>query len=60
MIARDGLRALTHRAVDREAGIPQGSTSYHAATRQSLVELIVDGLAAKSAADTAALAHPRD
>ncbi|MFB7578605.1 TetR/AcrR family transcriptional regulator [Streptomyces hydrogenans] len=56
VIARDGVRALTHRAVDREAGIPQGSTSYHAKTRQALVELIVDALAARSKADAEALA----
>ncbi|MER5740537.1 TetR family transcriptional regulator [Streptomyces sp. NPDC002262] len=56
VIARDGVRALTHRAVDREAGIPQGSTSYHAKTRLALVELIVDALAARSKADAEELA----
>ncbi|MFG2332879.1 TetR/AcrR family transcriptional regulator [Streptomyces sp. NPDC048604] len=56
IIARDGVRALTHRAVDREASIPQGSTSYHAKTRLALVELIVDALAARSKADAVALA----
>ncbi|MEU3692868.1 TetR/AcrR family transcriptional regulator [Streptomyces narbonensis] len=56
IIARDGVRALTHRAVDREAGIPQGSTSYHAKTRLALVELIVDALAARSKADAEQLA----
>ncbi|WP_406865197.1 TetR family transcriptional regulator [Streptomyces sp. HUAS MG47] len=56
IIARDGVRALTHRAVDREAGIPQGSTSYHAKTRLALVELIIDALAARSQADAEKLA----
>ncbi|MFD0353691.1 TetR/AcrR family transcriptional regulator [Streptomyces sp. NPDC127110] len=56
IIARDGVRALTHRAVDREAGIPQGSTSYHAKTRLALLELIVDELAARSKTDAEALA----
>ncbi|MFG2818510.1 TetR/AcrR family transcriptional regulator [Kitasatospora sp. NPDC048365] len=56
IIARDGVRALTHRAVDREAGLPQGSTSYHAKTRLALVELIVDALAARSKADAEELA----
>ncbi|MFE3559436.1 TetR/AcrR family transcriptional regulator [Streptomyces sp. NPDC059193] len=56
IIARDGVRALTHRAVDREAGIPQGSTSYHAKTRLALVELIVDALAGRSKADAEELA----
>jgi DNA-binding transcriptional regulator YbjK len=56
IIARDGVRALTHRAVDREARIPQGSTSYHAKTRRALLELIVNALAARSKADAEALA----
>ncbi|RVW09550.1 TetR family transcriptional regulator [Prescottella agglutinans] len=51
IIARDGLRALTHRAVDQEAGIPQGSTSHHARTRLALLELVVDALAERAIAD---------
>ncbi|MBT2270686.1 TetR/AcrR family transcriptional regulator [Rhodococcus qingshengii] len=56
IIARDGVRALTHRAVDREAQLPQGSTSYHAKTRAALLELIVDLLASRTKIDTEALA----
>lgn len=55
IIARDGVRALTHRAVDREARLPQGSTSYHAKTRASLLELIVETLATRTKIDTEAL-----
>lgn len=51
IIAAHGLRALTHRAVDRAAGITEGSTSYHARTRHALLELIVDELAARSITD---------
>lgn len=51
IISRDGLRALTHRAVDQEAGIPQGSTSHHARTRLALLELVVDTLAERAIAD---------
>ena len=51
IIARDGLRALTHRAVDRAAGIPQGSTSHQARTRLALLELVVDTLAARAITD---------
>ncbi|GAA3956394.1 TetR family transcriptional regulator [Gordonia caeni] len=51
IIARDGLRALTHRAVDREAGIPQGSTSHHARTRGALIGLIVDRLEQRTVDD---------
>ncbi len=48
VIARDGLRALTHRAVDREAGIPQGSTSYYASTRRALLAHTIDHLALRT------------
>lgn len=51
IISRDGLRALTHRAVDHEAGIPQGSTSHQARTRLALIELVVDTLAERAIAD---------
>ena len=38
LIAERGLRGLTHRAVDEAAGLPAGSTSYHARTRARLIE----------------------
>ncbi|MFW0790744.1 TetR/AcrR family transcriptional regulator [Gordonia sp. CPCC 205333] len=60
IIARDGVRALTHRAVDREAELPQGSTSYHAKTRRALLELIVDALASHTLRDTVGLAVQSD
>ncbi|NUR79018.1 MAG: TetR family transcriptional regulator [Dermatophilaceae bacterium] len=41
VVDRDGLRGLTHRAVDREAGYPLGTTSNYAPTRADLVELLV-------------------
>lgn len=44
LIARDGVRALTHRAVDAEADIPTGSTSSQARTRSALLEIVVDEL----------------
>lgn len=49
VISRHGLRGLTHRAVDREADVPLGSTSYHARTRKALLSMIVDWLVAMSA-----------
>lgn len=55
VIAKEGLRALTHRAVDREASLPQGSTSYYASTRTALLEMIAARLAERSLADTQAL-----
>ncbi|MBJ7478850.1 TetR/AcrR family transcriptional regulator [Rhodococcus sp. (in: high G+C Gram-positive bacteria)] len=51
IIARDGVRALTHRVVDIEAGIPQGATSHHARTRLALLELIVNTLAERAITD---------
>ncbi len=51
LIATEGLRALTHRAVDTAAGLPQGSTSYYAQTRAALLELVAHRLAERSLAD---------
>lgn len=45
LIAEEGLRALTHRAIDARLGFPAGSTSYYARTRQELIALIVARLA---------------
>ncbi|MFE1884628.1 TetR/AcrR family transcriptional regulator [Streptomyces diastatochromogenes] len=41
LLAERGMRGLTHRAVDAAAGLPQGSTSNVARTRQALLELAV-------------------
>ncbi|CAM5627110.1 TetR family transcriptional regulator [Streptomyces atroolivaceus] len=45
LLAERGTRGLTHRAVDERAGLPQGSTSNHARTRQALLEASVRRLA---------------
>ncbi len=37
IVARGGMRALTHRAVDADAGMPQGTTSAYFRTRSALV-----------------------
>ncbi|TWD15628.1 TetR/AcrR family transcriptional regulator [Marihabitans asiaticum] len=37
VIARAGLRGMTHRAVDAEAGLPEGSTSSYLRTRLALL-----------------------
>lgn len=47
-MARSGVRSLTHRAVDRAAGLPDGTTSYHAKTRAALLELVVGELEART------------
>ncbi len=58
LIARGGIRALTHRAVDEEAGLPAGSTSYYASTRRELRRLVVDRIAEGTQADIDALPIP--
>ncbi|MFJ6094515.1 TetR/AcrR family transcriptional regulator [Williamsia muralis] len=57
LIAAQGLRGLTHRAVDSTAGIPQGSTSYYAPTRQALLGLAASRLAQRSGADSGSSLH---
>ncbi|MER5268123.1 TetR family transcriptional regulator [Actinosynnema sp. NPDC002837] len=45
VVATKGMRGLTHRAVDRQAGVPTGSTSAYFRTRKALVEGVVQRLA---------------
>lgn len=44
-VAREGSRGLTHRAVDRAAGLAEGSTSYYFRTRDALLAATVARLA---------------
>ncbi|MFI5520744.1 TetR/AcrR family transcriptional regulator [Streptomyces platensis] len=50
LLAERGMRGLTHRAVDEQAGLPQGSTSNVARTRAALLETAVRRLAEREAA----------
>lgn len=50
-VAGDGLRGLTHRAVDAAAGLPAGSTSYYFRTRSALISACYLRLAELSVAD---------
>ncbi|MFE3450457.1 TetR/AcrR family transcriptional regulator [Nonomuraea sp. NPDC059194] len=45
IVAADGLRGLTHRAVDSRAGVPPGSTSYYFRTRQALLQGLAELIA---------------
>jgi DNA-binding transcriptional regulator YbjK len=54
-LARDGMRGLTHRAVDRAAGLPEGSVSYYFRTRQALLQATVERLAERDVAEVPAL-----
>ncbi|MFJ4850508.1 MULTISPECIES: TetR/AcrR family transcriptional regulator [unclassified Streptomyces] len=49
LLAERGMRGLTHRAVDKAAGLPLGSTSNYARTRAALLEAAVLRLAALDA-----------
>ncbi|MEJ2858140.1 MULTISPECIES: TetR/AcrR family transcriptional regulator [unclassified Saccharothrix] len=60
VVATKGMRGLTHRAVDAEAGLPQGSTSAYFRTRKALVEGVVRRLADLDALDVTALEHLTD
>jgi len=44
-LATAGMRGLTHRSVDRAAGLPEGSCSYYFRTRHALLQAAVDRLA---------------
>jgi len=49
VLASAGTRGLTHRAVDEEAGVVQGSVNYYAATRAALLEMAAAELFATDA-----------
>ena len=51
VVADEGLRGLTHRAVDRRAGLPEGTCSAYFRTRQALQLAVTEHVAATLAAD---------
>lgn len=55
VIARDGGRGLSHRAVDAELGLPVGSTSYYFRTRKALLDAAVARLVERDQADVSEL-----
>ena len=56
VIAENGLRGLTHRAVDRRAGLPQGSCSAYLRTREALVLAVTEYVAERVAGHVSDLA----
>ena len=56
VVAEHGLRGLTHRAVDREAGLPEGSCSAYLRTRKALVLALTRYVANSLAEDVEGLA----
>lgn len=59
VIARDGIEALTHRAVAKEAGLPLASTTYHFATREDLIQHALEHSVDQFAAYLHMLDHQR-
>jgi DNA-binding transcriptional regulator YbjK len=55
VLARSGMRGLTHRAVDAEAGLPQGSSSAYMRTRVALLTRLTEYVTAQYARDIADL-----
>lgn len=58
ILASRGARAFTHLNIDRELGLPDGSTSYYTRTRRDLITLVVERLATRTTDDLAAQAIP--
>ena len=54
VLADHGARGLTHRAVDQAAGLPLGTTSNYARTREALLTLTLTRIAELDAAEGAA------
>ena len=57
VVAEHGLRGLTHRAVDREAGLPEGSCSAYLRTRRALVTALTSYVATGVTEDCEKLAR---
>ncbi len=55
VLAQQGNRGLTHRAVDRQAGLSEGSSSAYFRTREALLRALGDFVADQLAADVDAL-----
>ncbi|GAA2648143.1 TetR/AcrR family transcriptional regulator [Streptomyces vastus] len=64
VLAETGIRGLTHRAVDRAAHLPPGTTSAYYRTRQALLAALVRRLVALDQAELQAIGEqtpvPRD
>lgn len=54
-LAAEGMRGFTHRAVDRAAGLAEGSTSYYFRTREALIFATLARMAELDTADVGEL-----
>jgi len=57
VVSEAGMRGLTHRAVDRQAGLPEGSCSAYLRTRKALQSALTEYVAARLAADVQGLSE---
>ncbi|RYP89004.1 TetR/AcrR family transcriptional regulator [Nocardioides guangzhouensis] len=55
VVAAHGLRGLTHRAVDRQAGLPEGSCSAYLRTRHAMISALGSYVASRLTTDVRAL-----
>lgn len=55
VLAREGGRGLTHRAVDAEASVPQGTTSNYFRNRTALVAAVADRITVRLTPDQSTL-----
>jgi DNA-binding transcriptional regulator YbjK len=53
VLAHEGARGLTHRAIDAEAGFPRGTSSNYFPTRDAIIEAIIARIGARLAPDPA-------
>lgn len=51
VLAQEGSRGLTHRAVDRTAGAPEGTTSNYFRSREALITALVERIGERLAPD---------
>lgn len=59
VLAREGPRGLTHRAVDKEAGCPMGTTSNYHRSRDTLLSALADRIYERLAPSPDVLANPQ-
>lgn len=57
VVSEQGLRGLTHRAVDREAGLPEGTCSVYYRTRLALLTALTEHVGARLTSDVAGMAE---
>lgn len=60
VLAREGARGLTHRAVDAEADVPRGTSSNYFATRDAMIEALVSRIGERLAPAPDAVTGPDD